>query len=388
MQRKSDKISRRSLDALFARGIDSTTAKKLLEKRHTVSKLKSYSTKRLKQLGLSDNSIQILVNGNRPPIPQETVIDILFSSKSICCVCRDPDQPIIIHHIEEWSDSKDHSRDNLAVLCVGCHDKAHTQHKLSQNLTANKIKDFRQKWERQVREKDADVILGISNTDYARWDYVNHLRVFELAKQLRIDLRQCNSFSALRRQKITDSRGIINDLGLREAEAKPHCYMYSFGGGLQLYDYISDVITRILGKIRLYDITNSWSRNELSSILSPDQIISCQGAHYFKKLNNQREERNQLRRGYRQKNGICLDFSFDAWEATSSSSWAARLAGRTVTTSICIVRSIEDDQGVLRINATCLALGTHFTRIDNNQFPIANIADVAEDNPQPRGRVK
>jgi hypothetical protein len=90
----------------------------------------------LRALGLSDHMVQETLSGTRrPPIPFEDIAAVLIANRFMCCVCHDPDRPVIIHHINDWAESHDHSRSNLAALCLADRDKAHKRGGLTQNLT-------------------------------------------------------------------------------------------------------------------------------------------------------------------------------------------------------------------------------------------------------------
>ena len=58
----------------------------------------------------------------RPHIPQATQDAVLVESGHRCSIptCRTA-APLEFAHIEPWAKSKDHSPDNLIVLCANCH---------------------------------------------------------------------------------------------------------------------------------------------------------------------------------------------------------------------------------------------------------------------------
>jgi len=57
----------------------------------------------------------------RTEIPRGVAARIQFLSDRTCCVCRTPDKPIQIHHLDEKPSN--HTEENLALLCLDCHDK-------------------------------------------------------------------------------------------------------------------------------------------------------------------------------------------------------------------------------------------------------------------------
>jgi hypothetical protein len=66
---------------------------------------------------------------------------VLDESRWTCCVCRrDISLGIIVHHIEEYSDSRSHVEDNLVVLCLNHHGEAHTTRELQLNLNRERLR--------------------------------------------------------------------------------------------------------------------------------------------------------------------------------------------------------------------------------------------------------
>jgi hypothetical protein len=189
----------------------------------------------------SGELVAILRAEKRPPIPDDIVVKLLHESKRTCCVCRDPGQPIIIHHIREWTSSHDHSEENLAVLCLDDHDLAHTTKSLSITLHGDQIRDHKAKWLELVRTQDAKAVLGQANLDGARWDFFNHHRLFELAIAMRVKFQTLRYFRELRRY------GMLNETGLIASPATwtvgtPSFRLYDVYEGLYLYFYVKRCI--------------------------------------------------------------------------------------------------------------------------------------------------
>ena len=131
---------KRTVDALISRSVNSTLAKELAEAGFTLSTLKQKKQDELLALGLTEESADIILAESRPPIPSGTLRATLYKNRYSCCVCRDSEKPIILHHIVPWHISKNHSETNLAVLCLHHHDAAHSTSSLSVNLTQDKIR--------------------------------------------------------------------------------------------------------------------------------------------------------------------------------------------------------------------------------------------------------
>ena len=80
----------------------------------------------------------------RNEIPVEIAARVLFLSHRICCVCRKPDKPVQIHHIDE--DPSNSQESNLAVLCFDCHHQTQTRGGFARKLDAHQIVLYRDDW--------------------------------------------------------------------------------------------------------------------------------------------------------------------------------------------------------------------------------------------------
>jgi hypothetical protein len=269
----------------LARGIDIDTTNRLIEKQYTINKLKKLKIDELLNLGISIDVVNNLLTETRPPIPTNIVVNILYKSAFTCCICRDLSQPIVIHHIIEWNKSKDHSEQNLVALCLDHHGLAHITAKISQNLTPSIIRKVKSSWENEVRKNEARAILGLAEIEGARWDYINHTRLFELAEIFKINMKHI-FLRELISLGISNKYGLINDPMVWRIKDLPTLYLYEFGDGTKLYLYVKNLLEQVLSKLKIIDITKRWNRTEIKALIKPGIFISCQGAFYFKSSNN------------------------------------------------------------------------------------------------------
>jgi len=86
----------------------------------------------------------------RKKIPERTEITLLDICDHTCCVCRES-QEIQIHHINK--DSQDNNIENLAPLCLICHDKAEKTGGLSRNFSPKYITKRREEWIAMCEER-------------------------------------------------------------------------------------------------------------------------------------------------------------------------------------------------------------------------------------------
>lgn len=88
---------------------------------------------------------------NRIPIPSSTAADVMFESDSTCCVCTVRGKAVQIHHIDE--DPSNNSPDNLAVLCLQCHDDTQISGGFGRRLNAPLVTKHRDEWTIRVRRR-------------------------------------------------------------------------------------------------------------------------------------------------------------------------------------------------------------------------------------------
>lgn len=348
-----------SKDKFLALGLDSDIAANLASSGITPAKLLRFSSKRLSSLGLDKDAQAKL---KRPPIPAETLFNLLRKCNRICCVCRTPDRNIIVHHIKEWHLSRSHSEKNLVVLCLNDHGEAHTERKLGQNLTPELIRKFKETWEGDVRGAAARAVVGLSQVDGANWDYINHTRLLRSAAQLGIDSRKTHAFSRLRSLQMVSQDGSVNDPKVWQTGSKPRFYLYDLGESRLLYSHTSSILESVIEKLGTVDISDA-SQEELRVMAANGSLVFVQAPFYFRNEAQSFEGKPQLRRGYTKVSGVKIEFTFDAWECTSSSSKADRLTGRKVASVMGLVSGTEFTKAGGTIQISCLAIGTYFRRI-------------------------
>lgn len=359
--------------ALMQRKISSQLAKQLVGRGYTLGKLKQLSEDELLSLGMTSESISMIHNESRPPISEGTLRKLLYESNYVCCICKDRNAPIIIHHIIPWEESRSHNIDNLVVLCLLHHGEAHTKHDLSINLTAERIIDAKRRWLEAVKEKNIVNVQKINKTEYSFYDFFNVNRIFELVDSLNIDPDSCKYFhSAL-------EYGFINNLGLirplnswSEKKIDDKTYWIDFFEGTYLYHYLKELFTNIINKQHFIYINEIWNKSDISSIIAPGSFVLVQGLFSFKRQTRNSTGNRQIKSVYRKARGIKIEFEIDAFYCNSDSS-RSHLSGRSVKTVYCIVRSISTIEENLIISCTALAIGTNFARLDDPDYPFPTV---------------
>ena len=112
----------------------------------------------------------------RQPIDEETVHKLLENSNFLCCLCKgEKSHAFIIHHIEEYSISKDNSYNNLAVLCTSDHDLAHRKGiALTEKISEKQIREAKQNWEKKVsKENKYKAVIKSKPGNNKDWKKIN-----------------------------------------------------------------------------------------------------------------------------------------------------------------------------------------------------------------------
>ncbi len=89
----------------------------------------------------------------RIEIPRDIEAQVQFLSDRTCCVCRVKGKPFQIHHIDE--DPANNDPQNLAVLCLECHNETQIRGGFGRKLNANQIILYRDDWLTQVAKSRA-----------------------------------------------------------------------------------------------------------------------------------------------------------------------------------------------------------------------------------------
>ena len=77
-------------------------------------------------------------------IPKDIAAKVLFMSDRTCCVCRMKGKPIQIHHVDD--DNSNDDMDNLAVLCIDCHNETQIKGGFHRKLNAEQIILYQNDW--------------------------------------------------------------------------------------------------------------------------------------------------------------------------------------------------------------------------------------------------
>lgn len=349
--------------ALLARGLDSAMAKRLREAGWTLGRLQAAGDDELQSLGVDATSQIALREGDRPAIPAANLAQVLFANRWLCCVCRDAASPIIVHHIEPWATSHDHSPSNLTVLCTRHHGEAHSTRDLELTLSPARLRSLKDRWEQEVRRTDRVAIQQGTQLQAEHWLYFNHLRLFDFAHGLGIHLTELSTFEAARAACVCDAVGAV------VKAAEPGGYRYADSDGMTLYRYMKDVLHSLLAVATVRNISDDLDRSVLRQVMVPGDLVFVQGLHSFTDV-QPAPSGVQLVRGARSANRVEISFVFDRAEATSSSAWSNWLRGRQGVGSLIHLKQLERAGDKLQIVGTVLAIRTALEGLKERMYEL------------------
>lgn len=342
--------------ALMAYGVDSTTAEKIANA-YTLPQLRKMELHSLVSLGLSEQIAQRLLHAARTPIPQKTVEEVLVRSAFTCCVCHQPCLPIVIHHLDRWEHSHSHDADNLAVLCLNHHGEAHSHHENSRNLTAQVIKEARERWYAIIRQRtEEERALETVKRYHGRWDYFNLSYICGFIDDHNIRFSSRYRHDLIAKGLLTENGAIVSDKLTKNAT-----HWLNFFDGLYLKRYIEEMVNAIIGRVPVRYINKSLY---LQESIRPGQLLLVDGRFHFKRMNGRTKGVGQTRSVSATVNHMKFTGEFDAWYCNSSSSHGAHLTGNRDATLLCLVRSVEGADGFDLINCTVIGLGLNLTQPD------------------------
>ena len=239
---------------------------------------------------------------------------------------------------------------------------AHTKKLLSQGLAEAEIRASKKKWEEDVLRLDARAIVRLKNeNDYARWDWINLQRLFELTLKRGIKPKSSELSRYLYAKRFIDNNGILMPADKWETEKSPHLWFLDFADGFQVAYYLGELVDQVLESLPIIDITGYIpKKGQLRSMLKEGEYVAAQLPFYFKTIENGGDKRAEIKKAYYKGHGVRIEYVFDAWCCMSCSARFDGMTGRKVQTVFGPVRSILDEDGELVVSISCLASGTAF----------------------------
>lgn len=341
----------KTLKALLELGIDNIKAEMICSQKLSLNDLKLKENLALTQLGFTEDEIIAIHSTPRPPIPEDNLKNIFYKSRFSCAVCRDKNKGVIVHHIEPWEKSHSHEESNLILLCMDCHDKAHSYHEISKNLSPKILRGLKKEWENKTWVNDTEIIIkSISENSPLGfgvcWDWFNVKRLFEVLEMLNVNKKILNNY-------IPDD---LMNSWLKIDEKKKYWVegIYDFNES----EYLKEIINTLVRSVKFNLLNTLWSIEGIATLKSGDFIV-FQKDFYFKEI----DKNSKTRLCYSKRDNIRIEYIIDPWYCMSSSSYYLHLTGHQKSTTFGIIRDIESNENETVIKASLLAMGISFADI-------------------------
>lgn len=305
---------------------------------------------------------------SRIKIPKELEFKLLYKSARTCCVCKESDRPITIHHLDE--NPANNVESNLIVLCKICHDEVHTTHKLSKNLTIEHLRDFKEKWEDEIEKKSSSSMLPKNNISQAIWTFINHQKLPYIMKSFGIKY-DSYVFNSLKTNGYVDKNGFPITTKIIE-NSKSHTTIYDYipwSESHRLHYLYSEVVDKLIVKCNPIELGAIWSKKEITYLVKPGSIIYCLRGFYFKtgEIIEGEEDRLVCARS----KGIEIKFMANTRHMFGSSALYDSFVGHKFAATLLLVKNIGEEENNLTINCTPIAMGMGFlSRCYKNPRPL------------------
>lgn len=223
---------------------------------------------------------------------------------------------------------------------------------LEQNLRAAQLREFKRRWEEEVRHLDPKVILEASRVQGHHWWWFNHVRVLEMASILGIDFTSMPEYASVM------ARGWIDQAGQLEDRQRDEPYLYVGGDGIVLYTYMRRIVEAVIARTAVVNLSDDLDPGFARRVVKEGDLILIQGKHLFHSLTKRAHGPGQAVEVRRQANGIRFSYAIDRWEAVANSAWSVWLSGQQPAASIVRVGTVEPEAGRLHLRCTGLAIGS------------------------------
>lgn len=292
----------------------------------------------------------------RKKLPRELEDTILYKTAKTCCVCRIPRTPVEIHHIDQ--NPANNVEENLIAICRNCHDEAHTKHALSKNLTAERLIEFKERWEQEVAERSAVAMLPSSNLRQAMWTYINHQRLPSVMNAFGVEFDK-RMLSFLVGRKVVDAFGIpIFQIKSRGGGLKTIYDRFEWDDSQRIHSLYMNAVDSLILRSSPVEIGAVWTKTEIRSILKPGSLCFCMRGFHFKSTPRINGEEDRLI--YAKSKNIQIEFSANTRHMYGSSALYGNFTGHRFAATLLLTKEISNEGGILVVRATPLAMGAGF----------------------------
>ncbi|ABD68927.1 HNH endonuclease [Rhodoferax ferrireducens T118] len=330
-------------DFLLGMGADTSSAQNL-SMRLSTADIEAMNTGMLEELGLTKRATQAIKN-KRPPIPVKNLRSVLDANFYVCCVCKDRNRNVVVHHIQPYAQSKDHACSNLAVLCLMHHSEEHLTRDQTQNLTSDKIASCKKSWEAETIRIKADIATAQRERPWnepCRWDWVNFPRVVDTLRLKGLKAADGYGYDELFKSGIVDKSGGFVGTDWQNVKVKDNDYFSAGKQQLEIAAHVGQMLELIGQAVPIFDLT-SWLSicpSFIRGCLVEGDFISVKASFVYHKAFDGAMIATAETEAWR------ISFEFDPWYCLSSTSRLNYYTTTPVNQSLFgIVRSVVSQGG-------------------------------------------
>lgn len=306
------------------------------------------------------------IKSTRPKIPSALQREVCYASAYACAICQK--RTIQLHHIDQ--NNSNNSKENLIALCQEHHGEAHTVRNLTVSLSADRLRDIKKRWEREViaqrkniatisyQRQLAGEFLGVG----VSWGYINHRRVADLlTPELISEVDQASFSSCLNRGLVDEAGVIVPELPQSPSDTYLRSTIYDrfdFGNDHRVHNLYSDFVDLIAKAADPVHLdSSSWNKSWIKQFISPGKFVYLNRGCYFKEIES--SDVNCVRRAYTFKGGISFEWIVETRDMFGTSSVSVSFSGHKSCAALLFVKSVDYSEGV-RVDCSPVAMGTGY----------------------------
>lgn len=292
----------------------------------------------------------------RIKIPIKLENNILYKAAKTCCVCRNSQQPVEVHHIDK--NPANNVEENLVVVCKNCHDEAHATRALSKSLTASRLQNFKHRWEAEVAARSREAMLPSSNLRQAMWTFVNHQRLPSLMQNSDVKFERYSLMFLIKRG-VVDRNGIpIFQLPATQQSWSTIYNRFQWDDSQRIHQLYIEAVDNLIRKVNPIELGAIWTKTEIKAILRPGMVCFCMRGFHFGRADIIDGEEDRL--VYARAKNIEVRFHANTRHMYGNSALCGNFSGHRFAAVLLLVKEIVVEGKLLVIMATPIAMGAGF----------------------------
>jgi len=290
----------------------------------------------------------------RKTISQNLKYKLFYNCARTCCVCKCQKNPIQIHHID--NNPSNNIYENLIVLCSNCHDEAHTDHKLTNNLTTKELIHHKTLWEENIKKLSSHAMLPISISNCAMWTFINYEKIPRILKNIGLEFEKIE-FNNLLLKNVIDKNA--TPIFQKASDDKKYITIYDrleWDNATKLHNMYMDAIDNLVEYINPLELGAIWSKIEIKNLVNTGDICFAIRGFHFKE--NEIKNNKASRYIYATSKNIEIRMYANTQYIYGDSALYGHFSGHSFIGILMLIKEIKTENNKLIINATPLAMSS------------------------------